>query len=134
MILVDTSVWIDFLDGTDNRQTDHLSTSLDSEIPIFYTGIILQEILQGFHNKKQQAFIKAEFRKLLSVTPSIDDHIKRGRDIHYMSKKRISYQKINRLSHICPIKSLQSIAIRLRQRLCLRRKMLSTDQNPQSPS
>ncbi len=76
MILVDTSVWIDFLDGTNNQQTDYLSTSLESEIPIFYTGIILQEILQGFNNKRQQAFIKSEFSKLLLVTPTIDDHIK----------------------------------------------------------
>ena len=67
MILVDTSVWIDFLDGTKNRQTDYLSTSLESEIPIFYTGIILQEILQGFNNKKQQAFVRS-FR--ISTTES----------------------------------------------------------------
>ena len=45
MIIVDTSVWVDFLDGTENSQTKHLSESLKSEIPIFYTGLILQEVL-----------------------------------------------------------------------------------------
>ena len=87
MIIVDTSVWVDFLDGTENSQTKHLSESLKSEIPIFYTGLILQEVLQGMHSKKQQTLIKKEFRKLLLVTPSIEDHIK-GAEIFTNCRKK----------------------------------------------
>ena len=76
MIIVDTSVWVDFLDGADNLQTNCLSDSLKSEVPLFYTGLILQEVLQGLHNKKQRTFIRKEFGKLLLIKPSIEDHIK----------------------------------------------------------
>jgi predicted nucleic acid-binding protein len=75
MILVDTSVWIDFLDGTNNKETDYLVEALEAEMPIFYTGIILQEVMQGLLNKKQQEIIKGEFGKLLLITPTIEDHI-----------------------------------------------------------
>lgn len=75
MILVDSSVWIDFLVGADNPETEYLSQAMESEVPIFYTGIILQEVLQGFLKQKQQALIRSEFQKLLQVTPSLEDHI-----------------------------------------------------------
>ena len=75
MILVDTSVWVDFLDGAENLQTEYLNQALEAEVPIFYSGIILQEILQGFLKKKQQIFIKSEFQKLLLISPTVEDHI-----------------------------------------------------------
>tara|TARA_B110000305_G_C19211885_1_gene526293 strand:+ start:361 stop:750 length:390 start_codon:yes stop_codon:yes gene_type:complete len=87
MILVDTSVWIDFLDGTENKQTEYLIESLESEIPVFYTGIILQEVLQGFLQQKQQVSIRAEFSKLLLINPTIEDHLKASEIfIHCRSK------------------------------------------------
>lgn len=76
MILVDTSVWIDFLDGTKNLQTEYFIQTLESESPIFYTGLILQEVLQGFHQSRDRQIIKKEFNKLLFISPTIEDHIK----------------------------------------------------------
>jgi len=49
MILVDSSVWIDYFNGTSNPQTTILDSLLGVE-PIAIGDVILTEILQGFRN------------------------------------------------------------------------------------
>ena len=47
MILVDTSVWIDFLNGANTREQHVLHRLIEEEEDISITEIILTEILQG---------------------------------------------------------------------------------------
>ena len=47
MLVVDTSVWIDYFNGVKNPQTDFLDTVLDNA-PIIIGDLILAEVLQGF--------------------------------------------------------------------------------------
>ena len=47
MILVDTSVWIDYFNGMENRHTTILDSALFKET-VLIGDIILAEILQGF--------------------------------------------------------------------------------------
>ena len=49
MILVDTSVWIDYFNGQKTWQTDLLENLL-SDVPIIMGDLILTEILQGFRS------------------------------------------------------------------------------------
>lgn len=51
MILVDSSVWIDYLRGTDTRQTDRLHGMLGVE-PLAIGDLILTEVLQGTTTQK----------------------------------------------------------------------------------
>jgi predicted nucleic acid-binding protein len=51
MILVDSSVWIDYFNGKKTTQTDWLDSSLGN-IPIIMSDFILTEVLQGFQNDK----------------------------------------------------------------------------------
>ena len=51
MILVDTSVWIDYFNGVENKQTESLDRIL-SEQSVLLGDIILTEILQGFDSDK----------------------------------------------------------------------------------
>ena len=51
MILVDTSVWIDYFNGVENKQTESLDHLL-SEQTVLMGDIILTEILQGFDRDK----------------------------------------------------------------------------------
>lgn len=51
MILVDTSVWIEYFNGVETKQTKQLDAFLENEI-IIIGDIILAEILQGFKNDK----------------------------------------------------------------------------------
>ena len=47
MTLVDTSVWIDFLNGVDSPQRFALHRLIEDEEDVAITEIILTEILQG---------------------------------------------------------------------------------------
>jgi hypothetical protein len=49
MILVDSSVWIDYFNGNRTWQTNLLDNLL-SDIPIIIGDLILAEILQGFRS------------------------------------------------------------------------------------
>jgi predicted nucleic acid-binding protein len=60
VILVDSSVWIDYFRGVSNPQTDALDWLLASE-PLATGDLILTEVLQGFGSNKD--FARA--RKLL---------------------------------------------------------------------
>ncbi len=51
MILVDSSVWIDYFNGNKTSQTDWLDSSLGNT-PIITGDLILTEVLQGFQNDK----------------------------------------------------------------------------------
>ncbi|MGF1484513.1 MAG: PIN domain-containing protein [Opitutales bacterium] len=51
MILVDSSVWIAFFNGTDSWQADHLAAILHNE-QVLIGDLIPSEVLQGFRHKK----------------------------------------------------------------------------------
>lgn len=62
MILVDSSVWIDFFRGTVTPETERLDTLLGSEL-LVVGDLILAEVLQGFSSERD--FNQA--RKLLTA-------------------------------------------------------------------
>jgi len=51
MILVDSSVWIDYFNGKKTSQTEWLDSSLGTT-PVIMGDLILTEVLQGFQNDK----------------------------------------------------------------------------------
>ena len=51
MILIDSSVWIDYFNGNKTAQTDWLDSAL-GETPIIIGDLILTEVLQGFQSDK----------------------------------------------------------------------------------
>lgn len=67
MILVDSSVWIDYFRGTVTPQTERLDELLGSE-PVAVGDLILAEVLQGFGDDRD--FNKA--RKLLTSLDLIE--------------------------------------------------------------
>ncbi|MBZ0170721.1 pilus biogenesis protein [Candidatus Methylomirabilis lanthanidiphila] len=58
MILVDTSVWVDFLRGEDSPQRRVLHRLIEDEEDISMTEIIFTEILQGIKNDREFQAIK----------------------------------------------------------------------------
>lgn len=64
MILVDSSVWIDYLRGVENRQTDRLHGMLGIE-PLAVGDLILTEVLQGTTTGK-------DFKEVLRLLESLD--------------------------------------------------------------
>jgi hypothetical protein len=65
IILVDTSVWIDFFTGKDNPEVLLLGAFLQDEVTtIALTDLILCEILQGIKKPSQEARVR---QKLLAL-------------------------------------------------------------------
>jgi len=67
VILVDSSVWIDYFRGTATPQTDRLDALLGTE-PLAIGDLILVEVLQGLSSDKDFD----EARKLLATLVPID--------------------------------------------------------------
>ena len=63
MILVDTSVWIDYFNGRDTPQTETLDALLGAE-PLGIGDLILTEVLQGFRSD-------ADFRTAKALLTSL---------------------------------------------------------------
>jgi len=63
VILVDTSVWIDYFNGTDNQHTDALDSALE-EGTVAIGDLIFLEIPQGFKNDKDYNRAKATLESL----------------------------------------------------------------------
>lgn len=77
-LLVDTSVWSLALrrDGPATEpEVAALKDALDGTDIVVTTGVVLQELLQGFTPPKARAQIIASFAALAMVQPSREDHI-----------------------------------------------------------
>jgi predicted nucleic acid-binding protein len=58
MVLVDTSVLIDFLRGTDNAAVGRFQQILDNAIPFGISPLIYLEVLQGTRTEKDYTMVK----------------------------------------------------------------------------
>ena len=63
MILVDTSVWIDYFNGANNRYTDSLDSALE-EGTVAIGDLIFLEILQGFKSDRDYSRAKTTLESL----------------------------------------------------------------------
>jgi predicted nucleic acid-binding protein len=63
MVLVDTSVWVDYFNGSASPQTDYLDEMLGSE-PIGIGDLILAEVLQGFRTEQGYRTARLLFSEL----------------------------------------------------------------------
>jgi len=76
---VDTSVWSLALRRNapaELPEVQLLSNSLDGEAQIFTTGLVLQELLQGFAGPNARELIVERFSALPMIIPDTSDHIK----------------------------------------------------------
>ena len=93
MILVDSSVWIDFFNGAQNAETDKLNEILGLE-EVVIGDLILAEVLQGF---RSDADYKAAKNVLTSLTvhdlPGKELAIKSANNFRKLRKKGITIRK-----------------------------------------
>ncbi len=64
MTLVDTSVWIEFLEGGDHWTKSRLKEKIDDRESIAYLDLILLEIIQGVRERTERERIESNFRTL----------------------------------------------------------------------
>jgi predicted nucleic acid-binding protein len=63
VIVVDSSVWIDFFNGVSTPEVDRLDALL-GETPLAIGDFILVEVLQGFRNERDVTTARQLFRSL----------------------------------------------------------------------
>ena len=93
MILVDSSVWINYFNGKSTWQTEILDQML-LQIPVFTGDLILTEVLQGF--KKDIDFIKA--KEVMNILPckqmgGYELAIKSAENYRKLRKKGVTVRK-----------------------------------------
>jgi predicted nucleic acid-binding protein len=68
MILVDTSVWIGFLEGNDHWTKDRLKEFIAERRSIAYLDMILLEILMGIRSQNEREKLVAGFHGFLELS------------------------------------------------------------------
>jgi len=93
MLVVDTSVWIDYFNGVKNPQTDFLDTILDTT-PIIIGDLILAEVLQGFRydpDFEKVRRVLGKFMQQSMVDPTLA--VQSARNYRFLRQKGITVRK-----------------------------------------
>jgi hypothetical protein len=104
-LFVDTSVWSLALRRDAPRRTPEVETlaeQLTSGGPVFTTGLVLQELLQGFAGPKARTVIIQRFAALPFLVPDRSDHVKAAELRNRCRQKGVQLGTINALlSQLC---------------------------------
>ena len=93
MLVVDSTVWIDYFNGVENSQTDYLDQIAD-KTPILIGDLILAEVLQGF--REDADFEKARralgrYIQMAMVHPELA--LQSARNFRLLRRKGITVRK-----------------------------------------
>lgn len=75
MVLVDTSIWIDFFQNPASPQADRLEELIKEHNRAVLCGIILQEVLQGIRDNKSHAATKERLTKFPYLEMNKEIHL-----------------------------------------------------------
>ncbi len=93
MLVVDTSVWVDYFNGVENPQTDFLNAILD-KTPILIGDLILAEVLQGFRHDpdfEKVRRILGKFMQESMVDPVLA--VQSSRNYRFLRQKGVTVRK-----------------------------------------
>lgn len=89
-ILVDTSAWVDFLNGHLSPEGRELATLIAGEHDLCTCGIVVAEVFQGLRREKERQEIDTPFRHLTFLEPaSVDAYFRAaalGQDRHELPR------------------------------------------------
>ncbi|MBI5955347.1 MAG: PIN domain nuclease [Chloroflexi bacterium] len=93
MLVVDTSVWIDYFNGVENSQTDFLHLALENT-PILIGDLILAEVLQGFRHDPDFEKVRRTLGKFMqaSMVNSVLA-VQSARNYRFLRQKGITVRK-----------------------------------------
>ena len=93
MIMIDSSVWIDYFTGADNKQTEILDATLGQQ-HVAIGDLILTEVLQGFRHDKDYNTAKSLFAELtLFELVGKEMALKSAQNFRALRKKGITIRK-----------------------------------------
>ena len=93
MIFVDSSVWVDYFNGTQSAETDCLDSLLGKE-PVGLGDVVLLEVLQGFRSEQDYKIAKDLLTALTVFTLGGQEMaIKSADNFRLLRKKGITVRK-----------------------------------------
>ena len=93
MLIVDTSVWVDYFNGIENPQTDYLHTIVD-RTPILIGDLILAEVLQGLRNDSDFEKVRRTLGKFAQVNMvSTALAVQSARNFRFLRQQGITVRK-----------------------------------------
>jgi hypothetical protein len=72
-VLVDTSVWVDFVNGHPSPEADALAALLRDECDVLTCGVVAAEFLQGIRDLDSRVTLEGHFRDMEWLTPREPD-------------------------------------------------------------
>jgi predicted nucleic acid-binding protein len=87
MMLVDTSVWIDFLGGRDTERVALLDRAIGEREALALCGVVLTEVLQGIRDDAEHRTTKAQLA-LLTLLPMDVRVFQLAADVYRALRKR----------------------------------------------
>lgn len=94
MVIVDSTVWIDFFRGAENPQTKWLETEAQRK-RLGLTDLILGEVLQGIREDQEFQKVQAELLKFeLFVTGGIELAVQAAQNFRELRKKGFTVRRV----------------------------------------
>jgi len=93
MLVVDTSIWVDYFNGVENPQTDFLHAVLD-KTPILIGDLILTEVLQGFRHDSDFEKVRRTLSRFTQAN-MVDSAlaVQSARNYRFLRQKGITVRK-----------------------------------------
>ena len=98
--LIDTSIWIQYLQGKDDKIREKIQTLLDED-RLSINGVILSELLVAAQGKKEFQFIKEHFSGLHFLDTNKDFYVKLAKIVKEFQKNghNLSYTDLVKITH-----------------------------------
>ena len=93
MVLIDTTVWIDFFKNTHTPQVSVLEFLLSEGEDVCTCGIVLAEVLQGVRDDRTYRKIESDFNNLIYLPMNQNTFVKSADMYRNLRKKGISIRK-----------------------------------------
>jgi len=93
MVLVDTSVWIDFFSARPEPHVNTFETLIADKEDICICGIILTEILQGIRNDTEFNKTRKLLGNLIYLPMAYDDYVRSAQIYRHLRQKGITIRK-----------------------------------------
>ena len=88
MVLIDSSVWIKFFNGSETESVQTLEDLIAAEEDVCISGYILTEVLQGFRDERSFETVRRQLLKLTIFDLNVPDSYIKAAQLYRKCRKR----------------------------------------------
>jgi hypothetical protein len=97
LVLVDSSVWIDFLSHKTSAVGEKLEKLIRDKNQVLVSGVVLQEVLQGIHNRRSYELTHHLLARFPFIMPDFFTHLQAAELFQTLTAKRYKPSTIDAL-------------------------------------